>query len=195
MGCGCGSAKHSSSRTSLASLPVVSLREHLPAAMPDGSGVLRTNATACATCSRRGDCTTSSGVCGVSGRRMILHVSDGSCPRGRHATIAGGGGGDAFIVTRWLGLTWYGLAWPLRLLALLRATSHPRPGRVPVVSVALGRVVLPLMRRGLWPRRLRWMRRAFSSHARLPGCGCSVRLKAMLRDAMRDTWGVAGAGA
>ncbi|MEM7622632.1 MAG: hypothetical protein AAF235_05455 [Planctomycetota bacterium] len=98
------------------------------------------------------------------------------CPRDRHPmreTI----GGESVRIVRWLGLRWIGVPWPVRLWMLVRSARHPRPGRVPLVSAAAGRVVLVLQRRGLWPRRLWWMRRIASSHPRLLGCGCVVVLK------------------
>lgn len=98
------------------------------------------------------------------------------CPLGRHPakrTI----GGETVWATHWMGVRWVGVPWPVRLWVFVRSPRHPRPGRVPCVSVAVARVVIGMQRAGLWPRRLRWFRRIGSSHARLPGCGCIIVLK------------------
>jgi hypothetical protein len=205
MGCGCGKKRSASAGGQRSERHASSGRERVSGSSDAGSidamneamhpiGTIRTNATMCALCRHGGDPTSAGSVCRKTGLPLTRHALTGGCPIGRHArlTIDGVGAERGVVrVVRWCGLDWYGVPMPLRWLALARLTRRrPRPGRVPVLSVAMGRVVLGLQRRGLWPKRLWWVRRIASTNPRMPGCGCVVVLKRLWTRAIGDAWGI-----
>lgn len=58
--------------------------------------------------------------CTISGRAILEHVTGAPCPRGYHPDSRG--------ITRWLGVRWYGVPYPIRVLLWAFGASHRRPG-------------------------------------------------------------------
>jgi hypothetical protein len=80
----------------------------------------------CATCSR-GEHDGSFWVggtdrCGVTGRHVLDHASGAPCPRRKFPE-------GARHVTRWAGLRWYGVPYPIRLVLWALAPGHRSPRR------------------------------------------------------------------
>ncbi len=60
--------------------------------------------------------------CGISGRHVLDHASDGLCPRRKFPE------GDRRI-TRWAWLRWYGVPYPIRVALFIIAPGHRPPSR------------------------------------------------------------------
>lgn len=58
--------------------------------------------------------------CTITGKAILEHVTGAPCPRGYHP--------DGRGITRWLGVRWYGVPYPIRVLLWAFGASHRRPG-------------------------------------------------------------------